>query len=1254
MAQPLYDPLRERLIAVPGERFFQADGNGANGIRQNFREARTQLLTLEANNPENFYRLALELDDGAARYQVNNIYEVFQAIEFHTGSSNAMRMALTGEDTTLLEGASYMIYRVQDLDPALQPNMQANSNLSYTRTASNITNCVLRQVVEDFCYYKENGERRALAWEDNHKLSFSCVVAKMKKHLAFKNLLSAVRDFTADYNRARANDTRPMGLDVRNLVTFADLAKCRIRIWMPMGTSNTASNRRRSLRWDTDTHASEECKNAHKRHTYDFYLTSNDHAQIFERSERSDKNLKKEGDLSCRRYKLCSDADFKRMSKGERHLTPESHPQILSVLQYVPQSFLDPSVVDNPEGDPTKYGGYILDDGTYLYFHRRTYEWLRSRYDSDEDFDAGPKYVAPHQETILNLKRAHSRNRVYPMSQHSDPRTYYAVVSSDHAPSMAGHDPGIDQSRWEVDMKACYGADFAAILGDLFLGYPSSDKFEEYDCRFGFELTVLLGNSPPDRHFDFSKQYAIMQIQSLDFSEAHPGIRDLMVRKLGAFGGADVYRYNDEKDNGLFLHSPIVNWLQQNGVVWRVSRVWITRHTMRSWTEGMSESELQTMSQKKHYQQAVGSMFGGRKSHVCKRFWVPDDETANSIRQFYSPMCEETDDQARFVLRDRPQRRCEDLQGAGLTDGRLSEYLSESGESGFYGPLLSGMDVKQIDNGSVLGKEVICWDDITGMGRTKAHISGAVHAYALIAVWQGIKRLPADIVLAVKTDAAVCTSDPTPYMQDLIDPSTPGMFKDPEFIPGISREQACLDELAYDLAMTGRQGTCVMTETFVPVRRSSNMFPGGLEPITRSPLFSDYHANRRTVSFITGEAGTGKTFGSFDTELFTDRLMPRGTSFCTYTNHLSNVMRKRFPAVRCYTVHKTFNRQVDDESRKTQADRRFDKKNGKPVRNLASGSHTVFVDEASFLSPEMLADVLEVCREYKINIVFSMDADIHRRRLYQLSAPSSGGEVAFFRALDEWFGVPGREPYSVHTLERNYRQSGSDPYLLEVLRKVRHRELAWPDLFGLGFNSCGFAKMASSIDPGSDLVVTDCHNRIRAITRSVVGRLKQSDRIRIRANSQFEFKDSDPSFLRDLDISGSGRVPPGPVCEISFYEFESLRGSRFMKRGWPYCHDTQTPDDPASTPKTCTNLIQPMIACTPYKCQGLTLYRSKGSNLYLYGTNKSFATDDSNPIDKNSLYTALSRPESGSQVVLVDPERSRLGKRQSSSLSASF
>lgn len=114
-----------------------------------------------------------------------------------------------------------------------------------------------------------------------------------------------------------------------------------------------------------------------------------------------------------------------------------------------------------------------------------------------------------------------------------------------------------------------------------------------------------------------------------------------------------------------------------------------------------------------------------------------------------------------------------------------------------------------------------------------------------------------------------------------------------------------------------------------------------------------------------------------------------------------------------------------------------------------------------------------------------------------------------------------------------------------------------------------------------------------------------------------------------------------------------------MKRGWPYCHDNQEPDRPEDTPKSCTNLIQPMIASTPYKCQGITLYRSDDSTLYLYGTSKSFSISDSNPIDKNSLYTALSRPESGSQVILVDPDRSRLasgvgGKRSRSSQSDSF
>ncbi len=1263
MAQPLYDPLRERILAVPGERFFELNGNGGNGVRQNFRDARTQQLTLEANNPDNFYRLALELDDGAARYAVNNIFEVFQALEFHAGGSNPLRLALTGEDPTLLEGASFMIYRVEDLDPLAQPFMQAANNRSFVQTASRINNCVIKQIVEDFCYFKENGERRSLAWDGNVRLPFDTVTQKMKKHLAFKNLLGAVDEFTGLYNRARSGDSRPMGLDVRNLVTFAELAKCRIRIWMPMGVSNTAANRRRSLRWDTDNHANDECINALKRHTYDFYLTSNDHAQIFERSERSDKEARKDGDLSCRRYKTCSDSDLKRMSKGERHLTPDSHPQILTVLQYVPQSFLDESVINNSDGDPTKFGGYILDDGTYLYFHRQTFKWLRSRFDSDEEFDAGPKYVAPHQETVLNLKRAHASNRVYALSQNADPRAYYAIVSADHAPSMSGTDPGIGETRWEIDMKSCYGADFESILGDLFLNYPASDKFEEYDCKFGFEETVLLGNGGVDRRFDFKGCYAIMLMQHLDFTNAHVGIRDLMVRKLGAFGGKDVYKYCPDKDNGLFLHSPLVNWLQVNGVVWRASRIWVTRFTMRNWTEGMTQKELDDMAKKKHYQQAVGSMFGGRKSHVCKRFWVPDESTANSVRQFYSPMQDDIEEQARFTLRDRPQRSYEDIVGPGLRDGRLAEYISDSGDSGFYGPLLSGMDVRQIDNGSVLGKEVICWDDITGLGRTKAHISGAVHAYAIIAVWDAFKLLPDQIVLGVKTDAAVCTIDPTPYIGHLVDPATPGRFKEAELIEGLTKEQAeerGIDGMAYDLALVGREGTCVITETFVPIKESSNLFPGGVSPDQKAPLYSQYHSDRRQFSFITGEAGTGKTFGSFDTSLYTDRLMPRGTSFCTYTNHLSNVMRLKFPTVRCFTVHRTFNRQVDDESRKTTAQRRYDKKQGKPTRNLLAGSHTVFVDEASFLSPEMLVDVLEVCKEYKINAVFSLDADISARKLFQLSAPSSGGEAAFFEALYGWFdNNGGADAYTVHNLTQNHRQSGSDAHLLRVLRQVRNRDLDWDGLFELGFNSCGFQAMSRTVDPSRDLIVTDCHNRIRFITRSVINRLVGSDRLRIRANTAFVLKDDDPAFLKELDISKCGRVPPGPVCEITFDQFCSLRGGRFMKRGWPYCHDNQEPDRPEDTPKSCTNLIQPMIASTPYKCQGITLYRSDDSTLYLYGTSKSFSISDSNPIDKNSLYTALSRPESGSQVILVDPDRSRLasgvgGKRSRSSQSNSF
>lgn len=113
----------------------------------------------------------------------------------------------------------------------------------------------------------------------------------------------------------------------------------------------------------------------------------------------------------------------------------------------------------------------------------------------------------------------------------------------------------------------------------------------------------------------------------------------------------------------------------------------------------------------------------------------------------------------------------------------------------------------------------------------------------------------------------------------------------------------------------------------------------------------------------------------------------------------------------------------------------------------------------------------------------------------------------------------------MHNLTQNHRQSGSDAHLLQVLRQVRNRDLDWDGLFELGFNSCGFQAMSRTVDPSRDLIVTDCHNRIRFITRSVINRLAGSDRLRIRANTAFVLKDDDPAFLKELDISKCGRVP---------------------------------------------------------------------------------------------------------------------------------
>lgn len=1075
-------------------------------------------------------------------------------------------------------------------------------------------NCVISQIGERITYWTALGEKRVGMWnEDGTKKSMD---SEMANRIRVNKELRAMRNALDNFKKSREFDPAVRGLDMRDLNDLAECLNCRIMVWTP-------SRAVPLQRWDTDSYVpAKDSNNGDRRYIFAFYMTSTRHLEMIE-DEKNEELVWNPRALRDYRPKdlvlnYVDDSFFEKLFDGQ--LEENGSPKVYVIVRDAPKWPI-PAYIRNE----TKYGGLLIREGANLYKHEAYRKFVTDELGLDPSTTDDRMIMSYADLHYDDLKAAYRQCHVRPINQRHKPALFAAARYADKIVGHTMHPVDVGTSIWDTDGRKWYLTNFSEVVDfPYFHGYPFQCQFQEYsgvrrDTIFENGACTtrvsMIGNMfDYDRPFTFAySKYAIFIIESFDFSSCSSTFME-HIRRDKLFVDMNTEHFV------CILASPIVHFLQDNGVKWRASHLWVTYGCHTDWIPHKggqwAENLRKEMEKHKSYPICMGKLMSGRDPIVTSKYIVKDRDTAIDLVEMNCT-----------VYTDKGIGTGVSKNGVQRNVNPDSFIYTESNE--VYGTC--GITRPTYQRGGYYTRKnasngyedesapffVTSVTDLWGYGSSMCHISGAQHAYAFVRLYQACIELEPQHVVGFSLDSIKTTIDPSEILKKYIGDKH-GYFKAP--VKNLATARVCCNPALLSDMFTQRAAL------------------GGMsKPDTDKPLWGPYQDKICRFNIVTGPAGSGKTtrhFIKFDND---DRLDTSTVCYATLTNYLTAKMRKDLAPGMAMTSYKAFNRRVDDEGHFALAHKRYDDKvtftSGVKERNeLSMKCGTVFLDEVTMQDSSKIKDAVEVAWYHHMQIFLVGDFD--ETQFFQLQTINNGGEdmlqlfIQQLLALERELFAPLKWQWTRLTEVVRQQNDRELKELLQYLRTPGDDDLGeqWQKVKRCGlFRVMQYQDALAEFDSTKDLFVCPCHDNITAITEDVWGRMKDTDVLQVRGNfpCPYKVKPADPDIIKQLaPFEGDPHAYKGAVTLVTKSALSSIRNSGFMKAGFPYY----------MSEKRSGNMINPMIGTTAFTLQGLTL--DPGATLFVH-SNKSYGSDWLNCTQPKALYVALSRARVRDQIVLV-------------------
>lgn len=1091
-------------------------------------------------------------------------------------------------------------------------------------------NCVIRQIGDHMTYYTPDGEKRVGTWRGDQKLSLvpgdenyePSARESLRKQKNTQLKKEALKKFVA----SRQYDPYTYGLEMRDLNDLAAALDCRIMVWINSRLGPI-------LRWDTDQHVQVD-KMYDRRYVFPFYMTSTRHLEMCNNVNQRWADITQ---YEPHRVTL----EFKDSAFFEDVMT-RNIGDIADIDKKIFTVVREATTVELPDFAKSagKYAGLILREGDRVYKHEvfKDLDKYLGIHD-DENGRLDTTYMFNHADFhYAQVKDAYKTAHIHKIKQQNTPSLFEAVRHADKIVGHLWHDVVSGQKYWEMDGHKWYNTDFSDVDCEVFKtwfhGYPMHTKWHEYngiDKRVGYNhhkkametTTTYIGNLfEGDRPFTFHYgKYAIFLVTRLDFGGCLENIREHFERDK-------LFTELDSDHFVCVLPSPILHFLQDCGVRWQASYVWVCYGCGSDWLpDSMPKSDKKSlrkeMAEHKSYCQVMGKLMCGRDPMYTTDHYVYDDETANDLMQ-----SGKTSTRIRFGP-DGKKLPAPDLEGFQRNVNPSTILYTESHD--FHGT--KEMSYSTYERGGYILRatpeedqgpwRVRTVTDLWGYGTTYGHISGAQHAYAFVRLYMAAMCAAPDEVVGFALDAVRFNIDPAARMEGrglISQPFKSGCFK---------VKSKIFDSVKLD------RNPAILSDMYT----RKDAFMGLSEPDKNKPVWGKYQDNFKRFNIVVGPAGSGKTTRHFLKFGEDNRLDTTKVCYATLTNFLTAQMKKDLGCCMALTSFKAFNRVVGDDKRVGPADKRYDltgkNKHMHPANFermlMTKRCSTVFLDEVTMQDTARVKDAIEVCKAHHMQLFLVGDFD--ETQFFQLQAIMEGSHrgrnavdlcLALHTMLDKTQSTfKAGEGWNWIKLTEVVRQQNDDE-LRDMLRWLRTTGVAlhaqWSKIRASSlFDNMSLEEALEEFDASQDIFVCPCHDNIQAITQDVYDRLRGDDIMQLRGNftAPRVIKQDDPPAIKRLaPFEEDNRAFKGAVTTCTKDELEALR-TKFMPMGFPY-HQS--------------NNVNPMVGTTVHTLQGLTL--KPGVTIYIH-SNTVHGDDWLNDTQPKAIYVAISRAKVRTQIKLV-------------------
>ena len=1155
------------------------------------------------------YDPAEDADDFVARmsFPINSISDIIRHYrDMEELDSDTIRGIVTGRDVRKL----YLTLQKTTRVPA-QNNIhqfRANPRNKFWGPLGKVNNCVIKQISNRVEGYLICGERRSFMWSiDGTRYSIdrlhpdynASAAKKLSSDKIYAKIKAGVCTFLSRRDITHADS---FGFDVRDLQELAELCDIRIMVFMQSRLMNF-------LRWDTDEHTS---RDKGERYEFHFYMTSCQHLEMCDMNEITrnlDNSITWQGGFGISKGDVkYVDSEWFR-SIVETGYTPDQ--PFRSDIFTIKRSLLRWPLPECAKS--VKYGDLMLAHGNTIYKHECYIKWFEEIGLDPDDAKLVDVmcYADIHWQRLL---KGMSHNNMESVKQQDSPSLYEAIVRSDKVTThtLMG-DVNEGDTLWEVDGRKWYHTDFSKVRDfPYFHGIPAASTWSEYsgeirtpycDPATGLwnPVSTFIGNGEGDRPFEFRYgKYAIFLIESLSFEKCDAHTMEHFTRDR-------LFVNLNPVISTVCLTSPIVHFLQDLGVVWRASYVWVCYGVVPDWIVGTSDEDAldlrMAMKEHKTYAISVGRL-SSHSTIITSKHIIADGVTATDLASWHS---------TKFVNGETKDNVFDGVHRRHSPDAVLvTEDADVYGATTVSGSVLQKGSIYKLNKGKSMDKlpySVTTHVDFYGYGSTRAHISGAIHSMCFIQLYRAALCIPPENIAGFSLDSIKCYTDPSDTLGSFISDSDDiqGSFKPaiPKTINGVYMSR-----------------TPLLSDMYTP----RHAFTGISMPSRSSPTWGPYQDSLDQFNIITGPAGSGKTwrhlrkYGNEDSRV--DKIL-----YAPLTNYLAAQLKSQgIPSV---TSFKAFNRRVQDENTVGPANERY-RTDFSETRNRLKGFACVLRDEVTMDNAKMIVDAIDCCNAYHRQLLIVGDFDLDK--FYQLSAVAGGGPLLMKRALESASTMVFPKPITWIPCQQVYRQAGDLELasLLDTLRNHNGDSIERWNCFMESplFQHISYDELLERYNASKDLIISPWHKIISDLTDDVLEIMDDDSVLMLRGNFNTPYKtsDADPSPIQRLAVFEDDPMAHKAVTvPITKRELNELMGTKFMAKGFPYAASNDN-----------SNMVNPMIGTTVFALQGISL--ESDSILYVLIANPG-AFEWMSEAQPCQAYVTASRIRTRQQLVFVRKDR---------------